>query len=192
MEMLEKRKTSLRKQMKALLKGMEPEEKKKLDHAVCMQVLNHSEIAIAESIYAYMALSWETGTSEILDTLWKQNKKVAFPRVIGSEMEFFEVKSMDDLEEGAFHIMEPKKDCPQVDWPEAIILVPGLSFTREGKRLGKGGGFYDKYLEKYPGHRTAALAYEFQITSDLPTELHDKPVDCVITESGVFICKNMK
>lgn len=188
METMEIRKADLRKQMKICLKELEKQEKKRLDHAVYMQVMNDSEIANSESFYGYMSLSWETGTSEILESLWRQNKKVALPRVVGSEMEFFEVKSMDSLEEGAFHIMEPNADCPKVNWQDAVIFVPGIAFTRGGKRLGKGGGFYDKYLEKHPGHRTAALAYEFQIFSDLPSEFHDKQVDRVVTEAGVWIC----
>ncbi|MBE5971913.1 MAG: 5-formyltetrahydrofolate cyclo-ligase [Lachnoclostridium sp.] len=189
METLEKRKIDLRKQMKVLLKGMEPEEKARLDHEVYVQALNNPLLANAEKIYAYMALSWETGTSELLEYFWNRGVKVAFPKVLGSEMEFFEVSSLNDLECGTFRIMEPKEHCQMVDWPEAVIMVPGIAFTRDGKRLGKGGGYYDKYLDRYPGHRTAAFAYEFQMVLELPAELHDQPVDVVITEKGSFFCK---
>ena len=189
METLEKRKIDLRKQMKILLKGMEQEEKQRLDHEVFIQALKNPEIMQAKSVYAYMALSWETGTEELLNYFWKQGVQVAFPKVLGDEMEFFEVNSMDDLETGTFRIMEPKAQCRQVDWPEAVIMVPGIAFTRDGKRLGKGGGYYDKYLDRYPGHKTVAFAYEFQIVSELPAELHDQPVDHLITETGSFFCK---
>ncbi len=189
METLEKRKIDLRKQMKVLLKGMEPEEKKWLDHKVYVQALNNPELMNAKSIYAYMALSWETGTAELLEYFWNRGFQVAFPKVLGDGMEFFEVNSMEDLEIGAFRIMEPKKHCEQVDWPEAVIMVPGIAFTRDGKRLGKGGGYYDKYLDRYPGHKTVAFAYEFQMIPELPAELHDQPVDYVITEKGSFFCK---
>ena len=67
METLEKRKIDLRKQMKILLKGMEQEEKQRLDHEVFIQALKNPEIMQAKSVYAYMALSWETGTEELLD-----------------------------------------------------------------------------------------------------------------------------
>lgn len=189
METLEKRKIDLRKQMKILLKGMEPSKKQRLDHEVFVQALKNPEIMQAKSVYAYMALSWETGTEELLEHFWKQGVQVAFPRVMGDEMEFFKVNSMDDLETGTFRIMEPKAYCKQVDWQEAVIMVPGIAFTRDGKRLGKGGGYYDKYLEHYPGHKTVAFAYEFQIVSELPAELHDQPVDHLITETGSFFCK---
>ena len=192
METLEKRKIDLRKQMKVLLKGMEPEEKARLDHEVYVQALNNPELANAEAVYAYMALSWETGTLELLGHFWNRGIKVAFPRVLGSEMEFFAVSSVEDLESGTFRIMEPKTHCKMVDWPEAVIMVPGIAFTRDGKRLGKGGGYYDKYLDKYPGHKTVAFAYEFQMVSELPAELHDQPVDVVITERGSFFCKGKR
>ncbi len=189
METLEKRKIDLRKQMKVLLKGMEPDEKKRLDHEVFSQALMNPELMNAKAVYAYMALSWETGTEELLEHYWNRGVRVAFPRVIGEEMEFFEVNSLDDLEIGTFRIMEPKRHCELVNWPEAVIMVPGIAFTREGKRLGKGGGYYDKYLDRYPGHKTVAFAYEFQIVPELPAELHDQPVDHVITERGSFFCK---
>ena len=189
METLEKRKIDLRKQMKVRLKGMESAEKQRLDHEVFIQALKNPEIMQAKSVYAYMALSWETGTEELLEYFWKQDVQVAFPRVLGDEMEFFKVNSLEDLEPGAFRIMEPKAHCEQVDWPEAVIMVPGIAFTRDGKRLGKGGGYYDKYLDRYPGHKTVAFAYEFQIVSELPAELHDQPVDHLITETGSFFCK---
>ena len=189
METLEKRKIDLRKQMKILLKGMEPSKKQRLDHEVFVQALKNPEIMQAKSVYAYMALSWETGTEELLDYFWKQGVQVAFPKVLGDEMEYFEVNSMDDLETGTFRIMEPKAYCKQVDWQEAVIMVPGIAFTRDGKRLGKGGGYYDKYLERYPRHKTVAFAYGFQMVSELPSELHDQSVDYVITEYGSFFCK---
>ncbi len=189
METLEKRKIDLRKQMKILLKGMKAEEKACLDHAVYLQALKNPELINAESVYAYMALSWETGTEELLEYFWNHGAKVAFPRVIGDEMEFFEVNSVEDLEIGTFRIMEPKSYCKMVDWQEAVIMVPGIAFTKDGKRLGKGGGYYDKYLDRYPGHKTVAFAYEFQMVSELPSELHDKAVDFVITEQGSFFCK---
>ncbi len=190
METLEKRKTNLRKQMKVLLKEMNKDEKANLDHMVCERVLELPEISEAGYIYAYMALSWETGTMEILKQLWERGIKVALPKVLGSEMEFFEVRSAEDLEEGSFHILEPRESCPMIIWPEAVIMVPGLAFSKEGKRLGKGGGYYDKYLSKYPGHQTVALAYEFQVLPELPAEEHDQPVDYLITDSRTISCKN--
>ena len=189
METLEKRKVDLRKQVKVLLKSMDLDEKSRMDHQVYLQVLKHQELTNAKSVYGYMALFWETGTLELIEYFWSCGISVAFPKVEGSEMEFYKVESMDDLEIGTYRIMEPKHHCEKVNWPDAVIMVPGIAFTRDGKRLGKGGGYYDKYLEKYPGHRTVAFAYDFQMVSDLPTDDHDHAVDIVITEQDTFFCK---
>lgn len=76
----------------------------------------------------------------------------------------------------------------QVYFPTAPILVPGMGFTENGVRLGKGGGYYDRYLETHPGHKTIALAYEFQILHELPAEPYDKSVDMIVTEKRVIRC----
>ncbi len=188
METLVQKKIKIRKQMKFLLKALEPEEKRRMDEKVCEQFLAMPEIQNVEAVYGYMALSWETGTEEILKSLWERGVRVALPKVMGEEMDFFEVHSLDDLAEGAFHILEPKETCGKVDWPEAVLLVPGLAFSRNGKRLGKGGGFYDKYLEQHPKHKTIALAYGFQIVEDIPCDVHDRYVEWIVTEHGSFIC----
>lgn len=59
---------------------------------------------------------------------------------------------------------------------------------KTGVRLGKGGGYYDRYLETHPGHKTIALAYEFQILHELPAEPYDKSVDMIVTEKRVIRC----
>lgn len=182
------RKINLRKQMKSLLKALDRNEKAVLDRKVGGQLLELPEISGASCIYGYMSLSWETGTGEILEQFLNRGIRLALPKVIGREMDFFEVSSLDDLEEGTFHIMEPKTGCKKADWPDAVLMVPGLAFSKDGKRLGKGGGYYDKYLERYPHLRTVALAYDFQITDEIPIMEHDRRVDMVVTESCRFIC----
>lgn len=189
METLEKKKINLRKQMKSLLKAVGREEKEILDHNMCEKLFELPLISEAEYVYGYMSLPWEAGTEEILGRLLKQGVKVALPRVFGSEMDFFEISSADDLEEGAFHILEPKDGCKKAEWPDAVILVPGLAFSTDGKRLGKGGGYYDKYLEKHPEHKTIALAYGFQIMEEIPVADHDRRVDVAVTESEICICR---
>ncbi len=185
-EGLNEQKKRLRKDMKVQLKAMDPKWKNELDHLVYEQVVRVPEIGHCDRVLAYMALSWETGTTELLEHFWNHGIRVALPRVSGSEMDFFEVSSFDDLSEGAYHILEPGESCPCADWPEAPILVPGLAFSRDGRRLGKGGGYYDKYLEKHPNHATVALAYEFQITDAIPAAAHDQPVDIVVTEEHSY------
>ena len=99
-------------------------------------------------------------------------------------MEFYQITSYEDLEPGHFGVWEPKVYCPVYEGPSALLLVPGVAFDREGRRIGYGGGFYDRYLEKHPDHHTVGYAYAFQIYEHLPTEVFDRRVDCVLTENG--------
>ena len=180
------KKINLRKQMKAQLKAMDAEEKRVLDRRVCEQLFSLPEIADADFVYGYMNLFWETGTEEILERLWNAGVQIALPKVLGDTIEFFHVRSREDLEIGSFRLLEPKESCEQVFWPNAPVLVPGVAFSKDGKRLGKGGGYYDKFLSKEPEHKTIALAYEFQLTDEIPAEEHDKPVDVIVTEFCIY------
>ena len=69
---------------------------------------------------------------------------------------------------------------PVADDKTALVLMPGMAFTKDGKRMGYGGGFYDKFLAAEPDHPTVALCYDFQMVEDLPNEDYDIPVDCVL------------
>lgn len=98
------------------------------------------------------------------------------------------VCSMDDLQRGAMNVWEPKAHCPSVPVASLeIILVPGLAFTRSGRRLGRGGGFYDRLLA-HPDCRARriGIAYDLQIIDDVPCEPHDQRVHQIITETGLI------
>ena len=176
--MLEKQKADLRKEIRGQLRLLPEEEKEILDRQIAERVLTLPAVTDAGAVYGYASLNWETGTAEILKELWKKKCIVCLPRVMGETMEFFVTDSEDDLTEGAFHIMEPKNGCRSAEeyhsekmdqefhqksryiFSTAPILVPGMGFTENGVRLGKGGGYYDRYLETHPGHKTIALAYD--------------------------------
>lgn len=139
MEMWDTQKADLRKQMRGLLKAVSAEEKTAWDREVCRRVLSRPEIAGADRILGYMALSWETGTRKLLEILLREGKRVALPRVVmdgknsqekGPWMDFFEIRSMDDLEEGAFRILEPGGHCPKATGWTAPVLVPAWPLRR--------------------------------------------------------------
>ncbi len=179
-------KAELRKELKKLLKAVPEAKKREWDGLLLERVLSLPQVERAAWVYGYMALPWEAGTRELLLALLGKGKRVALPRVLGEEMSFFEIRSLSDLSEGAYHILEPAMKCPPVSCTDALLLVPGMAFTPKGDRLGKGGGYYDKFLTKEPGHMTVALAYEFQMLDCLPAEIYDKTVDMVVTPGGSY------
>lgn len=95
---------------------------------------------------------------------------------------------MDDLQRGQMNVWEPKPQCALITIAALdLILVPGLAFTRDGARLGRGGGYYDRLLA-HPTCRAKriAVAYDLQLVDHIPLELHDQRVHQIITESGLI------
>ena len=103
---------------------------------------------------------------------WKLGKSVWFPRVEGSEMNFYLVEQKEDLQPGAYGILEPTGEY-KADGYDGLLIMPGVAFDEECHRIGYGGGFYDKYLEKHPDLHTIAVAFELQMYRELPFEEHD-------------------
>lgn len=134
----------------------------------------------AKTVYGYLPYNQEVRTVPMLEQAQKDGKRVAVPKVYGDEMRFIYLDDLTAVEKGYSGIPEPVADGPEGDDPHALVLMPGLAFDPEGHRIGYGGGFYDKFLEKEPEHPTLALCYAFQMLDRLETEEHDKRVDCVL------------
>lgn len=134
----------------------------------------------AKTIYGYLPYNQEVRTTPMLQRALDDGKLVAVPKCYGEEMRFIYLDDLSKVEKGYCGIPEPIEDGPIADDETALVLMPGLAFDKEGHRMGYGGGFYDKFLEKEPNHPTLALCYEFQMLPYLETEDHDIPVDTVI------------
>ncbi|WII73368.1 5-formyltetrahydrofolate cyclo-ligase [Bdellovibrio sp. 22V] len=133
---------------------------------------------------AYRALPEEAQVEEVF-----QIPSIAwvFPRMHEGHLEFFEAPH---FVLGPYGVWEPSQESVKKDLRELHgLLIPGLVFNKNGNRLGKGKGFYDKTLAGYQGIKVG-IAFDFQVTVDpLPTEPHDVVMDYLITESGVVECK---
>ena len=134
----------------------------------------------AKTIYGYLPYNQEVRTVPMLEQAMRDGKRVAVPKCYGEEMRFIYMDDLSKVEKGYANIPEPISDEPVADDPTALVLMPGLAFTEDGKRMGYGGGFYDKFLASEPNHPTVALCYEFQMVDYIPTEDYDIPVDCVL------------
>ena len=125
-----------------------------------------------------------------VEMLWSRaaGKSFAYPRVEDGRLDLFRVDSLYELAPGAFGVREPAADPAHAVSPDALdlILVPGVAFTRDGARLGRGGGFYDRLLASFPAHVCKiGVCFDSQIVAELPTESHDQHVDFIATESGL-------
>jgi len=134
----------------------------------------------AKTIYGYLPYNQEVRTVAMLQRALDEGKRVAVPKCYGDEMKFIYLDDLSQVEKGYCGIPEPIADEPVAHDETALVLMPGLAFDPQGHRMGYGGGFYDKFLEKEPNHPTLALCYDFQMFDHLETEAHDIPVDTVI------------
>lgn len=154
--------------------------------AICEKVCGLPEFSEAEWIYLYIDCKNEVMTGDIMQEALRQGKRIAAPKVIGSDMIFYEIHSADDLEPGYFGIMEPVKELPEAECEDAFLVMPGVAFDSKKHRAGYGGGFYDRYLSVHPGLFKAAVAFEFQMMEQVPTEPTDILPDIVITEKRII------
>ena len=134
----------------------------------------------ARTIYGYLPYNQEVRTVPMLRRALEEGKHVAVPKVYGDEMKFIYLDDLSQVAKGYAGIPEPIADGPVAQDGMALVLMPGLAFDPQGHRIGYGGGFYDKFLAKEPGHPTVALCYDFQVVEHLQTEEFDIPVDIVI------------
>lgn len=181
---MEKTKQEIRKECRNARMALSECEVEEASRRAAGFLLKDADYRKVETILAYIDTQQEISTRAILEDAWRCGKTTAVPRVEGKTMEFYQITSYEDLEPGHFGVWEPKVYCPVYEGPSALLLVPGVAFDREGRRIGYGGGFYDRYLEKHPDHHTVGYAYAFQIYEHLPTEVFDRRVDRVLTENG--------
>lgn len=187
METLEIRKAELRRQIKEKKKALSSLEKVSLDRKLCERVVSHPWFREVGCVYGYASLPSEAGTWDILKAALDQGKRLALPLVSGKTMDFYYVRSLEELTAGAYGIMEPSPGAPLAQEADALVLVPGTAFTKDGKRLGKGGGYYDRFFEKEPEHPTLGLAYDFQIVQELDESPWDRRVREVATPDALLI-----
>lgn len=183
-------KKALRKEIKALRAAHTDEQIHELSLGVRDRVLTLQEYRQAEVIYAYVDCKHEVETSDIIRAAWADGKRVAVPKVLGQDMKFFYITSLEnDLEEGYYGIREPyEKHAADEsgDEEKALMLMPGVAFDEERHRIGYGGGFYDRFLEVHPKLSRVALAFEFQVKESVPYEAFDICPEKIVTEKRVI------
>ena len=161
--------------------------------AICQNVFSSKEYEQAQVILGYYPLGKEADAFALLEKALQDGKRLALPRTAGNgQMDFYEIHSMDEVEEGTFHVMEPKPDCvillpdsEEFKQETILVLVPGVVFDKEGNRYGYGKGYYDRYFARFPYLKRMALAYTDQIAEDVLQCLDtDVKMHTIVTEAG--------
>ena len=172
-------KRKIRQAVRAEIAKLSDEEKKSLSAQIFSELDNSNEVCNASVIALFISLPDEPQTANFIEQLLSKNKRVVVPRIEGEEMNFYDIS--EGVSEGAFGIMEPIATSPILPAEIDVMIVPGVAFTRNGARLGRGKGFYDKYLSHKDFHAyTIGVCYPCQVVENLPTEEHDKQLDLVV------------
>jgi 5-formyltetrahydrofolate cyclo-ligase len=169
----------LRAQMRERLAVVTPAERARDGARAAELLLRRADFASAHAVLAFVNLPDEIDTTPIFEQLWKLGKVACVPRVDWPTrtMTAVRIESLDQLRRDTKGLAEPighALDTSQVD----VVLVPGLAFDRAGRRLGRGAGFYDRWLSSADFHGVAiAVAHGFQLIDHVHAEPHDRPVD---------------
>ena len=150
-------------------------------HVITETLTKLPEYRNAERIMAYADYNHEVMTGFLIEKAWADGKEIAVPKVQGLDMIFYKLTDFAQLESGYYGIPEPVSG-EIVQWEDALMIMPGVAFDRQNHRVGYGGGFYDRYLEKHPRVKRVAAAFEFQLLPQVPTEPTDISPEIVVTE----------
>ncbi|PSL41176.1 5-formyltetrahydrofolate cyclo-ligase [Planomicrobium soli] len=182
-------KVQQRKNVLDQLKKMDNSTYREKSEAVRSRLMADPAFMAAKTIGVTIAAFPEVDTLPLIEYCWQNGKRVAAPKCnpLTRTMDFYEFESFDQLETVYMKLKEPKISETIHVSPEHIdlLIVPGVVFSREGYRIGFGGGYYDRYLANYFGI-TRSLAFDLQIANSVPIEVHDLPVSGIHTET-VFI-----
>ncbi|MDH6534520.1 5-formyltetrahydrofolate cyclo-ligase [Parabacteroides sp. PM5-20] len=140
----------------------------------------------AHCIALYHALPGEVETADFIEK-WAPQKQLLLPLVDGENLKLLPYTDKQSLQKGAYGILEPgEKPGFSVDENEIdLLIVPGIAFDRQGNRLGRGKGYYDRLLSSLSNPKIG-LCFSFQLHEQIPTETFDIQMDGVITEKEVL------
>ena len=176
-------KSELRKQVLREMKALSQEQKQAMDRALTERFVNHLFYQEAKVIATYLSFPHEFQTQGLIDQALRDGKKVLIPKTYPKGRMEFVVYDPQQLKKTSFGLLEPQGDLEVVDASQIdLIHVPGLAFTKEGYRIGYGGGYYDRYLENFAG-QTMSTIYPCQV-QEFNSEDHDIPVQEVLIYEG--------
>ena len=176
-------KQNLRQEMKQRKKAYGSEQLRRMSQPIIEALLAHPRLMSAHTILLYASLADEVNTHELINTLLQQGKTLLLPVVVDDHtMKICRYTHDTNVGHGSFGIMEPQAeaftDYEQID----LILVPGMAFDRHGHRLGRGKGYYDRFLSQAKDCYKIGVCFTFQLVDEVPTDEHDVRMDEVITQ----------
>jgi 5-formyltetrahydrofolate cyclo-ligase len=179
---LRREKSRLRGEIKQRLTALDPQERKREERLIHEALGGLIKDLGIQTVLAYRALADELDLDPLLARLLEEGLLLGFPKISAEAMAFYGVKSLEeDWQDGPWGLREPCTKVPlEPDSQSSLLLIPGRGFTLDGLRLGRGGGFYDRYLSLHPELQNLGVAYSLQICSQIPLDPWDRKLDAVI------------
>lgn len=181
---LRRRKHLLREKIKKLIKNISEEEKKKESYIIQKKLEALAYFRKAKVIMFYWALPGEPDLKDLIRKVKQGKKIVALPLIKGRDIKAYRFTSSKDLRKNRLGFLQPKEETSReiplknID----VVLVPGLAFDKKNRRLGRGKGYYDRFLKKLPPETIKiGIAFNCQFLNYLPSALQDERVDLVIS-----------
>lgn len=180
-------KTEIRATIKERFATLDENNKKIMDKKIIKNILNLEEYAKAKTIFSYVSKDKEVDTLELIVHSINNKKIVGVPIVKEKyKLDSIRINSLNELKIGKYNILEPKENSEKINPKDfELLFIPGLAFGIGGERLGRGGGYFDRFLLELPGLKIG-LAYEFQIFNSLPILDHDIKMDLIVTDKRIL------
>jgi len=180
-------KKALRKTALQARRSLLPARREAFSQQILHQLQEQDFYKAARAIFCYLSLADEVDTWTLIDQALQAGKLVTVPFIADpsqGRMEAVQLDSLEDLAPGRFGIPTVRPEKQRLFPPAELdcIIVPGAAFDREGGRLGLGGGYYDRFLQRAERAVLSAVAYSCQLMEQVPRESFDLPVDYIITE----------
>lgn len=178
-------KTELRQKYRSLRQNMSQEIKDRYDEAIADQVMRLWQYKRQSVLLIYVSTPIEVDTLRIIQCALNDGKRVAVPRCIPNtrNMEFYYIRSLQDLEPGSFGVLEPNPNPANLykESEGGLCIVPAFSYDWRGFRLGYGKGYYDRFLSRFEGNMVG-ICYSECVQRSLPHGRFDRPVELLVTE----------
>lgn len=185
---IRKYKENLRSQYKSTRINMLEEDKNNNDKSIFNKIISSKMYQENDTVLTFVSTKIEVDTLNLINYSLKIGKKVAVPKCVDGtrNMDFYLIKSLDDLEVATFFVLEPIiSKCEKLEnFSNSICIIPGLAFDIKGYRLGYGKGYYDRFLSNYNGINIG-ICYCSCTLSSLINGRYDKKVDYLITEKYI-------
>ena len=186
------RKQQLRQQLRAQRRTLTFSQRSAAARASALQLRHHSLFLRARHVACYLASDGEMDCGQIIRLCWRLGKCVYVPITQSGEMIFRRYNQGNKLRRGGFDLLEPLPSSPTVMPAQLdLVLLPLVGFTRQGERLGMGGGYYDRCFadRRIRRHRPTllGLAHSFQELDSLPSLPHDRSLDGIVTEREFWL-----